>query len=238
MDYFIKTYKARCKEAFGALGFKAFRNNHYRVVNDVYQCFRLKRSISGFLCDIEWCIAPLCVGLDGKDSVPNFHYLSRFEDNILFWHYDRKSEESIDLCVNGLIEYLKKHLMPFFDQSTNCSNAYKQAMIWEERMRKRYQRNDDSYPLNTNYYCMALKIGDYDEALKYLAQYRKNITGDSEGTESYDDDPEAKEYFEKRLAEWDDKIAHIKARDMDWINNFIQTNERKSLVNLGLKKDL
>jgi hypothetical protein len=42
MDYFLKSYKAKCKEEFGGYGFKCCGNTFWRVVNDAYQTYHLQ----------------------------------------------------------------------------------------------------------------------------------------------------------------------------------------------------
>ncbi len=103
MDYFINIYKKRCKEEFSKYGFKSFRNNYYRVVNDIFQSFTLHRSVSGSDCNTIFGIVPLSVEYKLDKSFVNPCRVSDFEDNRPWYNYDRTLESSVEKCINDMI---------------------------------------------------------------------------------------------------------------------------------------
>lgn len=228
MDYFLKEYKQKCKQEFGQYGFKAYRNNHYRVVNDVFQSFSLHRSVSGLDATVEFGIVPLGVDYDLDKSFVNPYHLKQFENRGGWFEYNRNSSASISACINEMIGYIKTYLMPLFEQAIDCQSAY-EVMC----------KNNNIFTGNSiEKFCMCLKFGDYARAKFYIeeviSQYKyayarnREILG-SDIPQDYIQKME-KEIFELRnLQSW---VIDEKRND---INKWLGTNEKRNKENLGCK---
>ena len=106
MDYFLKQYKKICKEQFSGYDFKSYKNNHYRIINDVFQSFELHRSVYGDSCTVHFGALPMCrMSPIDASTCPAMH-LKMFENDFSWFPYDNKSEESINDCVNELKQYI------------------------------------------------------------------------------------------------------------------------------------
>ena len=160
MEYILKEYKRRCKEEFAIYEFKTYRSNHYRIVGDVFQSFNLHQSVSGTDCTVEFGIIPLSVEYDINKSSCNPCHLKTFEKSYEWFNYDKNSILSMGLCVDDMIAYMKKYLMPVFESSTDCKSAYRTICKYDNVFK------GNSYEK----FCMCLKFGEYIDAKKHLQE--------------------------------------------------------------------
>lgn len=233
MDLFLKTYVEVCKKEFTKYGFKKMGKNFFRVENDVIQNFNLHRSRYGRSCTVEFGIIPLCYKIE-KTVIKNGlgpYNLRMFEDSMEWWDYDRDSSESIVSCVNELVDYIKKYLIPFFERGNDCFDAYREICILEKSVSKPFKNaiSMDDYLK----YCMTLKIADYNAALAHLKAIEE------QWVDAYNSMNEGgymtKEYAkntEEQLKKYRKEIEAISNRDMEYISNFIAENEAYSLLQL------
>jgi len=248
---FMKLYQAQCRERFGHLGFKKLGNTHWRVVNDVLQTFYLHRARAGGSCMLQFGITPLCYGSINRDS---FKYGTSsmlqphaFSDCTVWqWFYDPKSEESIRSCIESLMEFMLSYLVPYFERGIDCASARKEnLMLWQNLLeRKRTFLRDNPWArqysfgeepteekaLGSMVECyMALKIGVYADAAKYLSNL---IAARRKANEA-----EPSEKNEKFIAEWSQLLERALAQDNDFFADYLAANERKSRIALGLEKE-
>lgn len=249
----LKVYKSRCREEFKQYGFKSYGNNHYRIINDVYQDFLLFRSMSGFDCRIHFTVIPLCEGIDerykcggywafesgelGGEWGWTFKTGEHKESRGWMFEYNRNSEESIRNCVEEMISYIKTKIIPFLEIGCDSTSAYREIKLLKNSYAG--SREQREYDLMDDYrmYCMLLKIGNYDKAIEY---FRQRIKGYQDSIEDKFADhissDEEKEELKIKIAETEEQIRLIS--DHDYVNNFIETNEQKSLENLLTPKEL
>lgn len=133
MDYFLKQYKQMCKQEFGQYGFKTYCNNHYRIVNDIFQSFCLHRSIYGHDATIEFCIRSLAEEDTIDKTASGANHLKRFENSEAWFPYDKRDEKSIDYCIESMLSYMKRYLIPFFLNATTSEYAYKEICEFEKK---------------------------------------------------------------------------------------------------------
>jgi hypothetical protein len=233
MVNFNKTFKEIAKMEFTHYGFKCKGNNFVRVVDDVMQNFNLNLSRSGWSCTVDFGIVPLCYPIEKRNITEGLgaYMLRMFEDNMQWWEFDRKSEISIVNCINELVEYIHKYIIPFFERGRNCSNAYHEICSFEKSKSRPFNNSvkmDDYLK-----YCMALKIGNYYAALLHLRAIEQ------QWVDAYNEMNErgymTKEYEEKTkrgLEKFRKEIEMVANQDEQAIRDFIHNNEAYSISNL------
>ena len=228
MDYFINIYKKRCKEEFSKYGFKSFRNNYYRVVNDIFQSFTFHRSVSGNDCNTIFGIVPLSVEYKLDKTFVNPYRVSDFEDNRPWFNYDRSLDSSVEKCIDDMISCMNKYLMPVFEKAVNCESAYFTIIKYDNVFKgNAYEKS-----------CMCLKSGDYKNAKKHLQEvieqnenaFRRNKEAlGNDITQEYIQKMEGKIYQKKMLLKLIDNKNYIA------IQKLISENEKINRLNLGIK---
>ncbi len=228
MDHFIRFYKKRCKEEFSKYGFKSFRNNHYRVVNDVFQSFTLHRSVSGSDCNVVFGIVPLSVEYELDKTFVNPFRVTDFEDHKPWFNYDRTSHTSIEKCINDMILCVNKYLMPVFDSSINCESAYSTIIEYDNVFRgNSYER-----------FCMCLKFGDYENAKKHLQEVIEQHENAFRRNEEALGNNITQEYIQKMeesISQRKKLLKLIDNKDDAAIQKLIYENEKRNRLNLGIK---
>jgi hypothetical protein len=245
-----------CKAEFSSVGFRTNGNNHWRVVNDVYQAFYLRRSSFGDSFTITFGILPLCQGLSRTDkNSPGLPYeLGIFAGGMQWWKMpsDNSTEEEMFACVQELMAYLKKHLIPFFDMSKSCATAYESVVELEKHI-SHIQSTADVYACDRRKYYMLLKKGDYSTAIAILLSIRtQNMRALKQNISAFREIAitDAKEYNLQNylqlaafvsnkldaLDTLDREIIDIYDGNYFHINNELLANEQKSRIALGLEK--
>lgn len=231
MDYFLKCYKERCKKEFSCYGFKSYRNNHYRVVNDVFQSFNLHRSIYGRSATVEFVIKPLSVFSDINKTSCGSCSLKEFEGIYSWFVYDRYSEESINQCIEEMINYMHKYLIPFFENGCDCKKAYKAVCDFE----KMANVSDGVLHLTDKIF-MTLKTKEYhltkfwiqQQISHHLYAYKKN---EVHGVMT----PELKRRINTDVEKLTELYERVDANDEKYLDNLIRSNEERNLNNLKIK---
>lgn len=227
MDYFIKRYTANCKELLTPYGFKRCGVNYIRVINDVLQCVGLKKYSGGFDCDVMFEISPLCVPdmFEIHPRLPSGRYILRMFEGMVLWKFDKNSQESIDFCIDNIMMFMNKYLVPFFEQGIDCKSAYYQICEFEKLAYKNRIRMMDYYK-----YCMALKFGDYNLALEHIKPFEQGHVNamESRKANGWLTEEERIER-EDKLAKLRKEIELVSIHDIEFIKNFIKENEVKSL---------
>ncbi|MDP3487834.1 MAG: hypothetical protein Q8S19_07875 [Bacillota bacterium] len=232
VDQFVKRYKEIFKPLATKHGFRIHRQAFFRVINDVAQFFVLRRDGYGRTCTLEWAILPLCMGLkrgsfaSGMDVAP---FLKKYE----WWEYDPGKPEDIEQALTELLTVFKNFLLPIFETSTDSASAYEAECSLDRKM------YGEVFMHSSSKTCFTIKMGDYAKAVEHLrAIEEQNLSGHEQKVALMDE--ERKERYLKRfnedLAEIRKQIELLSIPDMDYINDFIDTNEEMSLRNLGVKK--
>ena len=189
----MKKYIERCIEETSHYGFKRKNKTFVRVVNDVMQNF-VAEKIPSKAFRVNFSINPLCSRIE-KDCIQMGMYwceLRRFELPELSsvgllahvppldaWEYDLNAKESMDACVENIINCLKNHLIPFFERANSCETALpellKLAKLFNENRKLCLGKcgvedmsnfDEELTFLDAAKYYAALKIRDWDFALK------------------------------------------------------------------------
>lgn len=235
MDYLTKIYKDRCKEEFKAMGFKSYRKNFYRVINDVFQSFQLHKSVAGNNCTVEFVVVPLCEGdcICKECCGPN--HLKVFEGDFNWFFYDRNDFRDIDRCVDEMFEYMKKYMIPYFEAANNTEQAYYATC---EFQRKNYRRGISF--ADPHLYYMALRAGLYEQATEHLIAWRDNaeeaLIINTRGRIDSPEDAKYKKRMLDKIKRLTYEIEMVSSRNMEYIQNLIAENENIALLNLGIKK--
>ena len=235
MDYLTKIYKDRCKEEFGTLGFKTYRKNFYRVVNDVFQSFDLQKSVSGGDCTIHFVVVPLCAGSSITKEYCGPDHIKMFAGDYSWFYYDRNDLRDIERCMDEMMVYMKKYMIPYFENANNSENAYYATCKFQQNCYRRGLFLADPY-----LYYMALRAGLYEQAIEHLTAWRKHTEeAYISNTQGRKDSPEIVKYKKRiidKLNRLDYEIEMVSSRNMEYIQNFIAENEDIALLNLGIKK--
>lgn len=226
MSNVLKEYNKMCKKEFDSYNFKLFHNNHYRVINDIFQSFRLHRSISGQECTVEFGIIPMSVGYDlNKSSVCPYH-LNNFTGMHDWFEYDRNSPEDVNACVVKLIADMKKYLMPLFDKAVDSKSAYELMC----------EHNDIFAGNSYERFCMCLKIEDYEDAKTYINKVIAQSTHAFERNREAFGDNIAHTYIEKmeeKISEEENLLKMTLSKNYELIQKWLITNEKRNMQNLG-----
>ncbi len=229
MDYMVKVYKQLCREKFSKYGFKNYGNNHYRIINDVFQSFYLHKSVDRMSCTVEFAVIPISVGYSIDKSFCQATHLKMFEGNYEWFKYEKDSKESIDVCIHEMYRYMKLYLMPFFFAGENCEQAYKAVCQFEKQNCKEgiiYASSEKIW--------MTLKSKKYDMALLHLQALKESTL------EAYNKNIKAfgemgNQYYKKiyaYLKSLNDIEKAIINGDVEYINKLINFNEVRNKRNI------
>lgn len=228
MEYILKEYKRRCKEEFSVYGFKTYRSNHYRIVGDVFQSFNLHQSVSGTECTVEFGIIPLSVEYRIDKLSCNPCHLKNFEGIYEWFSYDRSSITNMNSCIDSIIEYMKKYLMPVFDKAMDSESAYLTIMEYANVFKgNSYER-----------FCMCLNFGDYEKAKKHLhevIEQNKNAFARNKEVLGNNITQEYIQKMEEGISQKEKFLKLIDNKDYDAIQKVISENEKRNKFNLGIR---
>jgi len=232
MDYLVKTYKEKCKNEFGELGFKTYRRNFYRVINDMFQSFHLHKSISGMHCTIEFIAAPLCYGGGIGKLFCSPDHLKFFEQDASWFGYDSGNPWLMDDTVDEMIGYMKKYLIPYFQKSSNSEQAYYATLEFQKNCYR-----GGIFGADPNLYFMALQAGLYDRALEHAIARKEHAEHAYKvNTDAFGYRPEYAAKMSEIISEINYDIKILSERNLEYIQRFIRESVEKSLLNLGIKK--
>ena len=219
-----------CVKEFDKLGFKNYKNNFYRVVNDVFQSFGLHNSVSGDSCTVEFGVFPLCCGNIIKKEHTGANHLKVFENNYSWFKYDRSSMKCIEKTVNLIIKYIKKYLIPFFENANNSRDAYFEICNFQKKYQNEILMSD-----HVLFYC-ALKSGMYNLAIEHLkAQKAHTLLAYNRNIQCFEMGVEYENKIKTKLHYIENCIAIIERSDFECIEKMISENESCALVNLAGK---
>lgn len=254
MDDFLKRFKIRCEAEVLQYGFKQKKNVFARIVNDVFQSFyieKLGRYSGERECRIGFSILPLCQKLEAKWALSGvgIYYLKKFEVSHWMegdgWRY-KISSEDISYCIDEILIYINRYLLPFFERSDSCKTALPEVIalekLFNENRKESLRRSgmeDKAGPnaelnlLDSTKYFMALKNGDYDFALKSRqALLQQNVDSYNSMSERGYLMEEDRLRREKSLAELRDEIDHLEIKDIGYFQRLLEENEAYSRENL------
>ena len=249
MNNIRKIYIQRCVETVSAYGFLRKGATFIRAVHDVVQTFTYEKLSSGRECRVLFSVLPLCLRIEKgyMDGFAYSHELRKFEvqqnnEGGDRWKYDPKSEDSIDSCVEEIIRYIKKYLLPFFEKANNSHTAFRELIQVEERFDANRKRGlklsgimDRAKPieerilLDTVIYYLALKNDDYAFALQCrqaLEQQNQNAF-ENMLAHGYLDEKE-KCSREKSIAILQEECRRLAAGDTAYFKQILIENEAYS----------
>ena len=205
----MQKYIAECDRAFSQYGFKRRGKKYLRVVNDVVQGFELER-LHGYMARILYDVLPLCMPYDSMFLLEE--HVCDFDDNGTVTHYgttsaefNRNSVESINNCIDELIEIITKYIIPVFLKADDSKRAFedfltRKYLIYEYLLSNQIRRlmsSNGTISLSVNAYdvlkvcngfvgrlptlpgmCfMACKNGYYEFAVLCYENLRKDYQG-------------------------------------------------------------
>ncbi|MBP3361077.1 MAG: hypothetical protein J6N52_09515 [Clostridia bacterium] len=229
MDYFLQTYKKRCKQEFKELGFCACQRNQYRVINDVFQSFCLHRSCYGNNATIEFCVLPLSQEYRIDKSTCGSMHLMNFDNSCEWFSYVSDDVESVDICIEEMLSYAKAHLIPFFEKSTNCPDAYNSLKIFD-------RKNE----IHFNEYIkliMALKNQEYILAEKHVENLIIQCKTAYENNKMACGEDISTDYInkiEKKIKKRKKLLQLIRNKNYVYIQTWLKNNELANLQSLGV----
>lgn len=227
MDYFLNKYKQKCKKSFGEYGFISYRNSHYRIINDVFQSFRLHRSQYGTGATVEFCVLPLSQEYKIEKSTCSAMHLKNFENSAEWFPYISSDLSSVDDCIEQLILYMERYLILFFQNSINCSTAYEALKMFDAAY--------NEYPKMI----MALKNEQYLYAKQHLINIIKQSEYAFEKNKKILGEQITQEYIEKmerKIAKKQSILRLLEDADYTMIQEWLEENEKRNLKNLGIKE--
>lgn len=244
MDLFLKQYNQRCSK-YKALGFCKINQTYARANDELIQLFRLKRWRLGYQCTIEFDIIPLCM------HIPNYWYdlgsytLDKFSlETYDGWKYTSNDQESIQQCVDSLINSVNNFLIPLFEHSLNCADAL-QSMIDLENIFNRNRLDilvkkgisdlaDNKvigFSSVENFY-LGLKSRDYDFCIRHLCYwinyYEFLIESNRNHTCSVQQPYSVIKRIQNKLDELSTLLSILQQGDTKEIENIITNNEIES----------
>jgi len=232
-------YKKKCGELLLPLGFQLHKNRFWRVVDEMYQA--LSFHISGNYCQVCFGIIPFCMGLDLKSALAadcerhSLSVLSLTQDD---WSFSNKNPETITTVIDLLSGVIQSRLIPFFEQTTSCANAYeKMRSLYQHNQRLSLSREDwaksfesDIWFFGDVRFYILLKLGRLNEAQRLQLALREHMeTISQEGWSS-----EVNRFGEeKALRRQMTRLAPIDARieltkHPEQVRLLIEENEQKS----------
>ena len=254
MDNFLKQLKKKCRVEVSQYGFIQKKNVFARIVNDVFQSFHIEKIARGTNqreCRVGFSVLPLCQKLDAKWALSGVdkYYLRKFEvidwtegDG---WQYKIDSDK-ISSCIDDILVYINKHLIPFFERSDTCKAALPEIIKLEKLFNENRKESlrqcgmsDEACPnaelnlIDSVKYYMALKNGDFNFALKCrIAQLEQNLNSyNSMMKMGYLTEADSLRR-KKRIAILTTDINEIEHRNEAYIQKVIFDNEAHSGENL------
>jgi hypothetical protein len=146
MEYFTQQCFPRIKTIVEPLGFKRDKMLFGRIINDVWQSFYIdiiNRTKDYAVCRVGFEISPLCRKLEYQ-WICNTWVLELGEplgrQQRDYWDYSRTSEESVNSCIDIIIENISARLIPLFEQATDSKMALKALCSVEKKSANRFSR--------------------------------------------------------------------------------------------------
>lgn len=232
MDYLTKIYKQKCTNLFSELGFKSYRKNFYRAVNDMFQSFQLHKSVSGNGCTVEFVVVPLCLGNCIQKAYCGSNHIKMFENDYSWFQYDRNDESSMDSCVEEMLGYIKKYLIPYFELCDNSKQAYFATCDFQKNNYRKGVFLADPY-----LFYMALKAELYDKSIEHLIaqkNYAENAYKINKESAGGCLSSEYEERIQNKIEEINHQIKKLQEHNLEYIQRHIHENECKALLNLGM----
>lgn len=190
MDLFSSQYRTKCEQAVSHQGFSRKKDVFIRVVNDVCQSFymeQLNRGPCEKVCRIGFSVLSLGQKVDVRrvENGVGLYYLRKFEicdgTEIDGWRY-KLNPEDISSCIEEILRYLEKYLIPFFERANCSEKAFFELIALEKlfnnnriaylKLNGREDLAGSGAELNlfdSAKYYMALKNGNHSYAKKRLS---------------------------------------------------------------------
>ncbi|MDR1328703.1 MAG: hypothetical protein LBK23_03800 [Oscillospiraceae bacterium] len=171
MEYFVQQCFTRIKAIVEPLGFKRDKKLFGRIINDVWQSFYIdiiNRTKDYAVCRVGFEISPLCRKLEYQWIFNTWvlelgEPLGRQQRD--YWDYSRTSEESVNSCIDIIIENISVRLIPLFEQAIDSKMALNALCSVERKICESIFKTPDIdvyWTYDNNKLYMALKHEDYN----------------------------------------------------------------------------
>lgn len=250
-----KAYDDLVKDKAKEMGFRKYKRMYFRVVNDMYQYFIMKRNILS--CSYTFGVIPLCQGeidwrCDGLFRIKDFYVPTYFGEDVTEYRGMGddpyiKNDETITRAATAVAELMHKHAFPFFEKANSTLTApdeikglfeLRQAYLNERRRRDgiipkgkapTFSRSDFYIPF------MDMKNGRYDSANEFVGRIMSTcneILG-NESEMNPDGSTNLKySYWLKMKEKWEPLFICLESNDVEGINEILAQNEAKSIETL------
>lgn len=220
-----------CKREFKQYGFKPYRNNHYRIINSIFQSFCLHRSVYGNTATVEFVILSLAQEYKIDKLTCGADHLRKFENSAEWFLYENKSDKSIDECIVSMMGYMNKYLIPFFQYSTTSKNAYN-AICELDRINNSQLNEYTKLILslkNQEYSVAELHMKNIISQSEYAYKRNKEVYGNNISSEYV-------KKIEAKIKHKNQFLQRIINKDFEFLQEWLQKNEENNLQSLGATK--
>lgn len=242
MNEFSTLFFRRLKAELLFPGFKRCGQTLVRVKNDVMQAFSLKCWRGGGMCDVEFGVVPLCLGIENIGVGVSYN-LCEFE-RYTSWIYGGHTLDGMNQAIDEILRYIREYLHPFFEQVNSTQNALGELLKIERRFEQNRQwylakqHMTDCATLETKIarvlldpvkYYIALKQENYKFALAcHKALLKQNI--DSLHAVSVNPSFSAEDIEERKLAieQIRKEVENLEKGDVECFREIIIRNEEIS----------
>ena len=239
-----------CKKKYTHYGFVQKKATFIRVENDIIQSFSLKRSRYIPSMTIEFGVCPLCHPQPMYFDVGPFeleHYVVRKDIFNGVWMYNRYDEASIYECIEKMMGAFDIYVIPFFEQSVDCSTALRAlALLEERRIEVRAQERSifglckPANELNrklfdSRYYYLSLKAKDISFAKEFLFHNISIAKNDLKLCDfpPYDKMETRRIRVVERLQRYTEHLEQLERENWSYFEELLANNESAMLTELS-----
>jgi len=219
---FLRLYKAKCKALLAPLGFKQKNTFFYRVINDVFQFTNIQRYRDGRTFSIRFDALPFCCGIETDLIAICAHGSLSLEDFAPLPEYRGDSPESIQRCVERLEELFQEFIIPFFERSIDTQAVLNELNLYEK------MKGIVTPAAISRKVAMYIKLGNYAAAIRGLRWLINH---------SYRHNPYDNSIINQWISKYYEMIEWLQAQDELRIISYVEEQERKFRIALGLEKE-
>lgn len=253
--------KLKAKE----MGFKKYgKNAYFRVVNDMFQSFKLK-VYQKTTCSYVFDIFPLCFGI--KDETLRYgngaylaedFYIPKSSQEMDITQYVgtsasdwyTRNDETIQRAASNVAALMHEHVFPFFERANHSSLAYDelkkmvayQDFCFKEKCKIKHGIEIPKHFTKWRYghvtSFLEMKNGYYDASLEFYRSEVKRYKQTIDSLSASQNREYSLAVFQKGLVERERILGWLESNDIDAINNLISENEQQSreyLSSIGWK---
>lgn len=252
MNALIKEFLRICGTKYAVYGFRKVRNGYGRIINDVYQSFKIEK-LRGKrdgkdIFRVQFGIHPLCMELKYCDM--GIYCLENLscDMNVAYtgWQCDSKQESSVLACLTEIFDTLDNELMPIFLRAECCETALRELIQLDERMNQirllvlalqgdrdmaRRPWAEDSLLASEKYY-MALCCSNWEYACEHLRLWASIYEAFLEDNASSKAPPIVIDRHKEGLERCRVQLERLQLGDYSFFVRMLRENEEKTRKNL------